>query len=220
MTVSPVELVVAWAFTGGAAATLTGYAIRHHEQPTSPWHTVAQVLTTAALFAALAWRLGPRTALLAPSWLAATGVALAATDLRARQLPNQLVLPSYLAIPSLAALSTLTGTHTSALIRATLGMAAVLTCYALLYTVFPGQLGGGDLKIAGPIGFLLAWQSWSALLTGTLLTWVLAALTLPLSTVAPSRTAVASLPLGPFLIGATLATTLLLPWDPSTAPSP
>jgi leader peptidase (prepilin peptidase) / N-methyltransferase len=213
MTVEP---VVTWAFAGAVAATLTDRAIPRGEQPASPWRTLAQVFTTAALFAALAWRLGPRTALLAPSWLAATGVALAATDLRTRQLPNRLVLPSYLAIPSLTAL---TGTHPSALIRATLGMIAVLTCYALLYTVFPGHLGGGDLKIAGPIGFLLAWQSWSALVTGTLLTWVLATLALPLSTAAPPRTAAPSLPLGPFLTGAALATTLLLPWDPSTAPS-
>jgi len=211
MIVSPVVLVVGWAFTGVVAATLTGCAMRRGEQPALPWRTQAQVLTTAALFAALAWRLGPRAVLLAPSWLAATGVALAAIDLRTRRLPNRLVLPSYLAIPSLAALA---GTHPSALVRATLGMAAVLTFYALLYTV-PGHLGGGDLKIAGPIGFLLAWQSWSALLTGTLLTWLLAALALPLSTTAPSRTAAPSLPLGPFIIGATLATTLLLPWDPS-----
>jgi prepilin signal peptidase PulO-like enzyme (type II secretory pathway) len=131
MTVEP---VVAWAFTGAIAATLTDRARPRGEQPASPWLTLAQVLTTAALFAALAWRLGPRTALLAPSWLAATGVALAATDLRTRQLPNRLVLPSYLAIPSLAALSTLTGTHLSALIRATLGMIAVLIFYTLLYT--------------------------------------------------------------------------------------
>ncbi len=158
MTVSPVELVVAWALTGAVAATLTGCAIRHGEQPTSPWYTRAQVLTTAVLFAAVAWRFGPRTVLFAPSWLAATGVAL-------------------------------------------------------LYTVFPGHLGG-DLKIAGPIGFLLAWQSWNALLTGTLLTWVLAALALPLSTTASPRTAVPSLPLAPFLIGATLVTALLLPWNP------
>ncbi|MGH3826563.1 MAG: prepilin peptidase [Pseudonocardiaceae bacterium] len=217
MTVSPAELVVAWALIGVVAATLVHFATRRREQPTSPWHTRVQVLTTAALFAALAWRLGPRTALLAPSWLAATGVALSAIDLRTRRLPNWLVLPSYLAIPSLAAL---TGIHPSALVRATLGMAAVLTFYVLLYTVFPGHLGGGDLKIAGPVGFLLAWQSWSALLTGTLLTWVLAALALPLSTTAPPRTTAVSLPLGPFLIGATLAITLLLPWDPSTAPSP
>jgi leader peptidase (prepilin peptidase)/N-methyltransferase len=216
MTVSPVELVGAWAFTGAVAATLTGCARPRGEQHTSPWPTVAQVLTTAALFAALAWRLGPRTALLAPSWLAATGVALAATDLRSRQLPNRLVLPSYLAIPSLTAL---TGTHPSALIRATLGMVGVLSFYALLYTVFPGHLGGGDLKIAGPIGFLLAWQSWSALVTGTLLTWVLATLALPLSAAAPHRAAAPSLPLGPFLIGAAPAITLLLSWDPSTAPS-
>jgi leader peptidase (prepilin peptidase)/N-methyltransferase len=126
-----------------------------------------------------------------------------------------LLAPSYLAIPSLAAL---TGTHPTVLIRATLGMAAVLTFYALLYTVFPGHLGGGDLKIAGPIGFLLAWQSWSALLTGTLLTWVLATLALPTSTATSPCTAAPSLPLGPFRIGAALATTLL-PWDPSTAPS-
>lgn len=55
MTVSPDELVVAWAFTGAVAATLTGCAIRRREQPVSRWHTRAQVLTTTALFAALAW---------------------------------------------------------------------------------------------------------------------------------------------------------------------
>jgi leader peptidase (prepilin peptidase) / N-methyltransferase len=219
MTISPVELIVAWALTGAVAAALTGCAMPRGERPTSPWHTVVQALTTAMLFAALAWRVGPRMALFAPSWLAATGVALAATDLRTRQLPNRLVLPSYLAIPSLAALTALTGTQPGALIRATLGMAAVLTFYALLYTVFPGHLGGGDLKISGPIGFLLAWQGWSALVTGTVLTWLFAALALPLSTTTPPRTVAPSLPLGPFLIGAALATTLLLSWDPSTAPS-
>ncbi len=155
MTVSPVELVGAWAVTGAVAAILTGCAIGRHE-PASPRHTLTQVLPTAVLFAALAWRLGPTTALLAPSWLAATGVVLAAIDLRTRRLPNRLVLPSYLAIPSLTAVTTLTGTHPSALVRATVGMTAVLTCYSVLYLLFPGQLGGGDLKIAGPIGFLLA----------------------------------------------------------------
>jgi leader peptidase (prepilin peptidase) / N-methyltransferase len=207
---------VVWAFTGAVAATLTDWAIPRGERPASPWHTLAQLVITAVLFAALAWRLGPRTVLFAPSWLAATGVALAASDLRTKRLPNRLVLPSYLVIPSLAAL---TGTHPSALIRATLGMAALLTFYAVLYTVFPGHLGGGDLKTAGPIGFLLAWQSWSALFTGTLLTWVLATLALPLNTAPSPRAAAPSLPLGPFLISATLATTLLLPWDPSTASS-
>lgn len=49
MTVSPVELVVAWALTGVVAATLTGCAIRHGEQPTSPWYTRAQGLTTTLL---------------------------------------------------------------------------------------------------------------------------------------------------------------------------
>lgn len=220
MTISPVQLIGAWALTGILAATLTDRAVPRSERPASPWHTVAQVLTTSVLFAALAWRLGPRTVLFAPSWLAATGVALAARDLRTKRLPNRLVLPSYLAIPSLAALSALTGTQLGALIRAVLGMAVVLTFYALVYVLFPGHLGGGDLKIAGPIGFLLAWQSWNALLTASLLTWVLAALALPLSTTASPHTAASSLPLGPFLIGTALATTLLLSWDPSTAPSP
>lgn len=215
------ELVVVWALIGALAATLTGCWIRHREQPApSHWLPLVQVLITAALFAALAWRLGPSTVLFAPSWLAATGVVLAEIDWRTRRLPNRLVLSNYLAIPSLAAVTTLTGAHPTALIRAALGMAAALTFYGLLYTMFPGQLGGGDLKIAGPIGFLLAWQSWSALLTGTLLTWVLATLALPLNRPVPPRTGDPSLPLGPFLIGAALAVTLLLPWDPRTAPFP
>ncbi|MGH2352731.1 MAG: prepilin peptidase, partial [Chloroflexota bacterium] len=198
VTVASAELVVTWALTGALAATLIYCAMRRHEKSApSPWRTLAQVLTTAALFAALAWRLGWSIVLLAPSWLAATGVALAAIDLRSRRLPNRLVLPSYLAIPGLAAATVLNGTDSTALIRATLGMTSVLICYGLLYAVFPGHLGGGDLKLAGPIGFLLAWQGWSALLTGTLLTWVLATLALPLSSATWHRTGGSSLPLGP-----------------------
>lgn len=222
MTITSFELVVVWAFTGALAAILTGCSIRHREQPAlSPWQTLVQALTTATLFATLAWRFGPNTALLAPSWLAVTGVTLAERDLRTRRLPNRLVLPNYLVIPSLAAVTILTGAHPAALVRATLGMVAILIFYGLLYMVFPGQLGGGDLKIAGPVGFLLAWQSWSALLTGTLLAWMLATLALPLlSRAAPPRSGDLSLPLGPFVIGAALVTILLLPWDLSTAPFP
>ena len=211
--------LIVWALVGAHAAVLVDGVIWHDEKlPRSSWHAPAQILITAAAFAALAWRLGPSPAMLAPSWLAATGVVLAAIDLRSGRLPDRLVLPSYLAVPGLAAVTVLNGTSPTALLRAALGMAVLLLFYGLLYAVFPGHLGGGDLKLAGPVGFLLAWQGCSALLTGTVLAWVLASLALLLWAVAAPRTGDRSLPLGPFLIGSALGTMLWLPWDPSIAP--
>ncbi|MGH3628727.1 MAG: prepilin peptidase [Sciscionella sp.] len=218
--IASVELFTTWALVGALIATLIGRAARRHEPAVPSWQIPVQILTTAVLFATLAWRLGSSLVLFPPSWLAATGVPLAAIDLRIRRLPDRLVLPSYLAIPGLAALTTLTGTDPTVLVRAALGMVALLAFYGLLYTRFPGQLGGGDVKLAGPIGFLLAWQSWSALLAGTLLTWVLATLAVLLTTVSRLRTGDQSLPLGPFLVGAALVTTLLLPWDLGAVPRP
>jgi leader peptidase (prepilin peptidase)/N-methyltransferase len=58
------------------------------------WCRGAELLT-AAVFAALALRFGPRPALAAFCYLGAVGVALAIIDARLKRLPDALTLPSY-----------------------------------------------------------------------------------------------------------------------------
>lgn len=44
-----------------------------------------------------------------------------------------------------------------------------------MYIAFADQFGGGDVKLAVPLGFTLSWYGWATLLTGVLLGWLLAA---------------------------------------------
>jgi leader peptidase (prepilin peptidase)/N-methyltransferase len=63
--------------------------------------------------------------------------------------------------------------------------------------VAPGQLGGGDVKLAVPLGAALAWFSWQTLVLGSLLPWLAAAIAVAIMRLGRRRTAI---PMGPFLI--------------------
>jgi leader peptidase (prepilin peptidase) / N-methyltransferase len=67
-------------------------------------------------------------------------------------------------------------------------------------------MGLGDVKLAGPLGALLGWLSWSALALGAFLGFALAAVT-GLALIAARRAGRKSaLPFGPFMLaGAWLA---------------
>lgn len=163
---------------------------------------------TAALFAALTWRIGARAELLADSWIAALGVPLAATDIAIHRLPNRLVLPSYPAMIALLSLAAFLEHTPASLLRALAGMLILLALYALPYYLLPGAIGGGDAKLAGLLGLALGWASWSALLTGTFLGWTLAAIIRFTLRATHTVNRDAPIPLGAFLITGTLAALL------------
>lgn len=162
---------------------------------------------TAGLFVATTLRLH-RLALMAalPAYLyfAAIGIALALIDLDVRRLPNVIVLPSY---PVLAIL--LTGAAADRhewwpLARAGIGAAALFAFYLALALAYPSGMGWGDVKLAGLLGGVLAYLSWSALVVGAFLGFLLGAV-VGIAVMAAGRgSRKTALPFGPFMIAGVL----------------
>lgn len=163
---------------------------------------------TGILFSALAWRIGAEPDLFAYSWLAAAGVQLAAIDFKTRTLPTRLIWLTGILLASLFGLAAALHHDAYSLIRSAAGMLALLTFYGALYFLRPGGLGGGDLRLSGLLGLALGWTGWTAVLTGTLLGWLAAAIALLVLRIGRGSDASHEIPLGPFLITGTLAAVL------------
>ncbi|MFW3172718.1 prepilin peptidase [Geodermatophilus sp. CPCC 206100] len=163
-------------------------------------------LATALLFGLVALCFGASWELPAFLLLAGAGTLLAVVDLRARLLPNRVVLPALLAGVALLALpAALEGTW-GALLRAVLGAAALFTVFLVLALVSPGALGMGDVKLAAVVGLFLGWLGWAPLVGGALAGFVVQAV-VALGLLAARRIGLrGELPFGPaMLAGAAVA---------------
>lgn len=125
------------------------------------------------------------------SWFA---VLLTATDLLHNRLPDALTLPAY---PIFAALLALPGIQT--LLRATAGATLFVCLHATVHYVAPHAMGGGDVKLSGTLGAILAAVSWPALAIALALA---AVLTLGLRAICSTRWRDRT-PHGPGLLAAT-----------------
>jgi leader peptidase (prepilin peptidase)/N-methyltransferase len=72
-------------------------------------------------------------------------------------------------------------------------------------------MGMGDVKLSGPLGALLGWVSWDATLWGTLIGFVLAAVTGVALMVARRAGRKTALPFGPFMLAGAWIALLALP---------
>jgi prepilin signal peptidase PulO-like enzyme (type II secretory pathway) len=70
--------------------------------------------------------------------------------------------------------------------------------------VRPGQLGGGDIKLAGLAGLVLGWLGWPTVLFGAALGFVLAALASLVLLAARRITLRGAISFGPFLLAGAL----------------
>lgn len=114
------------------------------------------------------------------------GIALTLTaiDAREHRLPNRIVFPTTAAVIMLCLGDGLWRGSTVALTRALLGGLILMGSYFLLYrgparTREVGQasasgMGAGDVKLAFPLGIVLAWHGWVPLLVGAVSAFVLA----------------------------------------------
>lgn len=166
---------------------------------------VGELVWTCALASAadglIAWRLGASPALAACLYFGVLGSVLAVLDVTTRRLPNRLVLPSYPIAVLLLGLAAFISGAWWPLARASIGMAVLAGLFGALAVAFPGQLGLGDVKLAGLLGLYLAWFGLSALATGLLLAWSMAAFAVAIGRLGHRRR---SLPLAPFLVLGTL----------------
>jgi leader peptidase (prepilin peptidase)/N-methyltransferase len=160
---------------------------------------------TGVAFVLVTWRLHSLDRLPGlPAWLYFTSIAiaLAAIDLDCHRLPNAIVLPSYPVLALLLAGPALWQQDYPALLRTAIGAAALFGGYFALALAYPKGMGFGDVKLAGLIGGMLGWLSYSALLVGAFAAFVLGGVA-GIAVIASRRgTGKTPLPFGPFMLAA------------------
>ncbi|WP_067200667.1 prepilin peptidase [Microbacterium sp. XT11] len=108
--------------------------------------------------------------------LLAIGTWLLIIDARTHRLPNRIVLPTLAAVLVAAATDAALTGSAAALLRALAGLLVLGGFFTLLRIVSRAGLGGGDVKLAALLGFVLAWHGWQELAIGAASAFVLAAL--------------------------------------------
>jgi leader peptidase (prepilin peptidase)/N-methyltransferase len=172
------------------------------------WFGVPLVLelVTATVLALLLGRFAGLPDAAAFALLGALGVALAAIDIAVKRLPDRLTLPLYPGLIALFGLAALIDGHPAKLLRAVLGGVALGGGYLVLALASRGQLGGGDIKLAGGLGIALGWLGWPAVFTGAALGFVLMALVSLVLLAVRRITLQHDISFGPFMLtGALLA---------------
>jgi leader peptidase (prepilin peptidase) / N-methyltransferase len=162
---------------------------------------LALELSTAAVLALLFGRFAGQVDLVAFAFFGVLGVALAAIDIAVERLPDRLTLPAYPILIALLTAAAIAGDDFAALVRALLGGLSLAGVFLLVALVRPGQLGGGDIKLAGLVGLALGWLGWPILIAGAALAFVLSGLASLALLAARRITLRGAICFGPFLIG-------------------
>jgi leader peptidase (prepilin peptidase)/N-methyltransferase len=181
-------------------------------RPTAAGRAAAvSVVVTAALFGLLAWRLSFGAELLAYSALALIGVPLAMIDLAELRLPTALVLPLYPTTVGFLGLAAVIDGAYASMLRATIGMVILPAAYLATALVTRGGIGGGDIRLAGPVGFVLAWESWTAVIIGTVLAFIYANIAILARIANGGANRHTPVPFGPAMLGG-MFTAVIIPW--------
>jgi len=166
-------------------------------------------LVTAAVLALLLGRFGDSPQAIPFAFLGVLGVVLAAIDISVQRLPDRLVLPAFPLLISLLSLTAWLEHDGAGLARAVLGCLALGAGFLVLALLRPGQLGGGDIKLAGLVGLAVGWLGWPAVMTTAVLGFSLSAV-ISLALLAARRVSLSSaVCFGPFLLGGALIATLV-----------
>ncbi|WP_231486422.1 prepilin peptidase [Candidatus Blastococcus massiliensis] len=163
----------------------------------------------AALFAVVLLRFGLTAQL--PAWLVfvSAGLVLAVIDLRAKLLPNRVLLPATLAVLVLLTVAAAVDDAWPDLLRAALAGAVSFGVGLVLALISPSGLGMGDVKLAALLGLVLGWLGWPVVLLGFLVGFLLQAV-LGLALLAVRRAGRSTeLPFGPALLAGALVAAVL-----------
>ena len=101
-------------------------------------------------------------------FLAVIGLAASWVDGTTGRIPNRLTLPSYPILIGLLAWPAIAQRQAEPFVRALWGGVGLLMLYLVLAWLAAGQMGLGDVKLAGLLGMGLAHIAWPALAIGTL----------------------------------------------------
>ena len=170
---------------------------------------------TGVLFAAVTWRLLAMEmpwALAAYLYLAAAGVALAMIDIDVKRLPDKIMLPSYAVVAALLTVAAVGEHDWWPLGRAAIGAASLFTFYFAIVFAYPEGMGFGDVKLAGVLGALMGYLSWSALIVATFGAFLLGAIVGVALIVTSRGGRKTAIPFGPFMIAFALVTVFAGGW--------
>jgi leader peptidase (prepilin peptidase) / N-methyltransferase len=163
-------------------------------------------VATAALFAAAALRFGLDAALPAYLVLFASLLAISVIDFEHKIIPNRIVYPTILVCLPLLALAAVVDGDGGRLGRALLGGAAAWALLLVVHLVSPGGMGFGDVRLSFVLGLMLGWLSFSHVVVGVFLGFLLGAVVGLGLVVVGGRSRKDAVPFGPFLAaGAVLA---------------
>ncbi|MCU1418122.1 MAG: prepilin peptidase [Schumannella sp.] len=169
----------------------------------------------ALFFALVALVLGPSVAasttiaatiaaslvLVAFLYFAAISLALALIDLDTGRLPNVIVLPAYAVGAALFGTAAVVTGQSGPLIVAAIGATALGLAYLIMFLVFPGGMGFGDVKLAGVIGLFLGYLGWEELIVGSVSAFILGGFfSIALLALRKAR-AKTGVPFGPWMLG-------------------
>jgi leader peptidase (prepilin peptidase) / N-methyltransferase len=146
-------------FVGAAtAALLIGPGLRRCVALATHRHPDPRLITAVSLGTALliAWRAEGLLHGIALAVVAAVGIAAGWIDAYDRRLPDALILPAY----PLAAALLLAHGDADTMLRAVVCAAMAMALYGIGCAV--GQVGFGDVKLAGLLGLILGWVAWTA----------------------------------------------------------
>lgn len=153
------------------------------------------VLSVAGAWqAGLTWEL---PAALAFAWISAL---LAVIDLVDRRLPNQVTLAAYPILGALLLLPAVAERNWAAYGRAWGACLMLVAIYLVLALASPSGLGMGDVKLAGSIGLVLGWGSWTAPLWATALAFVIGGLVSLVLLATRRATRRSEIPFGPWML--------------------
>lgn len=134
------------------------------------------VPVTAAVTGAVWWAIAPDHPIVVPAvyvltvW---TMVPLAFVDLDVHRLPDAIQLPAYPALITLLLVCSLAEGTWSPFVRALVAGLVLWLVFFILGILPGGGIGFGDVKLAGLLGMLLGWLSWTHVLHGTVATFLI-----------------------------------------------
>jgi leader peptidase (prepilin peptidase)/N-methyltransferase len=134
-------------------------------------------------------------------YLGSISIALTMIDLDLHRLPDAVVLPAYIVMVVLLGAASLLAGDPWSLLRAGIGGAGLFAIYFLLAVVRPGGMGFGDVKLAGVLGFTLAWLGWGTLAVGAFAPFLLGGLYGVVLVVVRRTGRKTGIPFGPWMLG-------------------
>jgi leader peptidase (prepilin peptidase) / N-methyltransferase len=196
-----------WIIAGAAVGVLAGWPVRVGvlaRYGVAPPALAVEAAAGLAL-AGVAARAASPWQLAAFGWLMLCAVPLAFIDVALRRLPDPLTGAAFAGTAGFLTVAALAGGHPGQLARAGIAAAALCGFYLVLFVVRPSGMGLGDVKLAAGVGVALGWLGWQALIAGTFITFVLAAVYGCALLLLRRATRTSQLPLGPFIVIGTLA---------------